>query len=573
MILALLFVSGIIFLSIKDRNDIDKQLVRVDRYIHDGEIDKAAGIVTKLGENISDRYSCYRVIKRAIKIGDILSDYNCFLSVSRESVELYPGNEDIQAYYIKALLKTGDYVLAGTLADKYLISNEFKPLLAETILYNENENRASMSMTQYIASRKEPVFFEYLANLLNDDSLMVNASLLWAKNGEIDKAYRLLSSLNDEYNSELMALLAYDSGRESEALIRLLDLPISDSIKYDNILLTADLFYLRENWSRSRFYYEKALDVDILNAAPYINIASIYLQSDSTKKSLSILENGIEKFDQKVAMLLNEIDSLKQQIGQSDGKEEKKLLKRLLIKKRESLVQVHLGYKELVLLAHYLYKDIESDKAIKVIDNYRRKFPNDIKIELLEMRESDLGTNSSLFIARLWKLLNKDIDNREVSEFMIWYLLGLENYADIELVLERSENRYPEQIWTEYYRGILSGLDGDYKSALKSFQLNNPGIDSWEILYNKGIIEMALSNSSEALTLFNKSIISINQLSYVNNRDIYLSKIKTKIAQVLISLNDIDEAIRVLNSAFELDPDNYSSDLLKSIHLNLQDSE
>lgn len=148
----------------------------------------------------------------------------------------------------------------------------------------------------------------------------------------------------------------------------------------------------------------------------------------------------------------------------------------------------------------------------------------------------------------------------------------MENYNDIELILERSEHRHPSEKWTNYYRGIVLGLRGEYKDSLNYFNSDNIDIDTWEVLYNKGIIEIALQNYPAALTLFNKSIISLNQINYINKRDIYLSQIKTKSAQVLIYLNDIDEAIRLLNSAFELDPNNYSSDLLKSIHLNLKEN-
>lgn len=469
-----------------------------------------------------------------------------------------------------ALIKTGDFESAYNTSLNQLVSTEFKPLLAEAILTYESNNIEEQSITEYIESRKDPAFFEYLANLLDDDKLMVNAGLLWAKNSEIDKAYSLLNTFPDKEYSELIALLAYDSGRKSESLIRLLELPINDSIKYDNVLLIADIFYMKENWSRSRYYYEKALDLNKLSAAPYINISSIYLEMDNIKQAITILENGIDIFKTEINSLSIQIENSNSDDG---NKEEQNLSARLKDKNRDDLNQLRDEYKELVLLGYFLYKEIGSDKAIKILEDYRREFPDDVKIELLEMRENNESSNPNKFIARLWTLLNRDIDNREVSEFLIWYLLGIENYEDIELVLERSEHRHSSENWTEYYRGILSGLNGEYKAALISFDYQNLELDSWEILYNKGIIEMALLNYPEALTLFNKSIISINQLGYLNNKDIYLSKIKTKIAKVLISLNDTDEAIRILNSAFELDPENYSADLLKSIHLNLKESE
>ncbi len=214
------------------------------------------------------------------------------------------------------------------------------------------------------------------------------------------------------------------------------------------------------------------------------------------------------------------------------------------------------------------------------MEEYKISFPDDVRVELLIMKNRNTTLLPEIFEAKLWKLLNDGSknrvdgsENRDVSEYLIWYLLGVENYNDIELVLERSENRYPESNWTGYYRGVLSGIRGDYSTALKYLNSKDLDIPNWELQYNRGLMEMARGNYPEAMTHFNKSLIGISNRSMLNNIDVYKSQIKTKIAQVLISLDDIDEAIRVLNSAIELDPNNYRSDLLKSIHLNIKDIE
>ncbi len=472
-----------------------------------------------------------------------------------------------------SLLKIGDYKKAHEIANNQLISNEFKPLLAQTILFNDNKSPETSTIVDYINSRKDPSFFEYLATLLDDRSLYVNSALLWAKAGEIEKAYKVTQKLSRDGIEELSALLTYDSGRQSEALVKLLELPLSESIKYNNILLIADIFYFKENYSRSRFYYEKAIELDVINSAPYMNISSIFIKGNNVKKAISFLENVVIELEQKLNTKLNLIDDLKGDLPTLTELEEIDLHKRRILQSEKDLKTIRAQYKELILLSYHLYKEIKSDNSIKILEDYRRLFPKDVKVELLYMKENNSKINPDLFIARLWQLLNTNSENREVSEFLVWYLLGVENYEDIELVLERSENRHQGHNWTEYYRAILSGLQGNYKIALEKFNSSELDVESWEILYNKGVIEMALLNYPQSLVLFNKSIIAINQKSFVNNRDKYLSQIKTKIAGVLINLNDTDEAIRILNSAFELDPDNYTSDLLKSIHIDLKESE
>ncbi len=562
----------LIIVTIKSSNNIEDKIVMVDTLIKDNQTDEATKLLNKISKKAPDRYSFYRLIKRSIEISEVTDDYQIMANITFAALNKFPGNEDLYAYYVMALLKTGKYSEAYNIAIDNLVSAEYKPLLAQSLLYFENKTPELLTILEYIESRKEPSFFEYLAHLLNNNELLIDAVLLWANNGEIEKAYTLLNEIK-EPNAELKALLAYDSGRESEALLKLLELPESDSIKYSNLLLIADIFFMKENWARSKFYYDKAIQVNKSGSAPYLNIASIYLKSDSIKKAILFLQNGIDDFDKNIQSIKLNIMNIEEDIENLTDINEKKLNEKLLDKAKGELKALSNDYKDIILLFYHLNKIINTDETVKILENYRENFEKDGKIELLYLKEQKEFLDPDLFESKLWKLLNEDIENRTVSEYLIWYLLGVENYKDINLVLERSKHRFPDENWTNYYYGILSGLNKDYSKAIEYFSMSDIDVSSWELLYNTGVIEMARKNYSEALTLFNKSIILLVQENFIDNRDKYLSQIKTKLAQVLISLNDTDEAIRVLNSAYELDPTNYTSDLLKSVYLNLQESK
>ncbi|OQY37516.1 MAG: hypothetical protein B6229_08335 [Spirochaetaceae bacterium 4572_7] len=249
-----------------------------------------------------------------------------------------------------ALLKNSMYKDAYDVANDNLLSTEFKSLLAQAVLFYESQSRESNSIVTYIKNRNDPVFFEYLATLLDNDDLLINSALLWANSGEIEKAFNLISSINRNSISQIQALLAYDSGRESEALVRLLELPESDSIRYDNILLIADLFYIKENWARSKFYYEKAIDIDVTNPLPYINISSIYRKISKLRQAIITLDTGIDTISSESVKLSDDIEDL---IDKSSGENtniELALSQRLLNKKREKLINLQNGYRDLVLL-------------------------------------------------------------------------------------------------------------------------------------------------------------------------------------------------------------------------------
>jgi len=571
--LSLLFLSGYLYLSFKNKNSIESQIIVIDSNIESGKLDKAIKLLSKASKNVPDRYSSYRLLKRSINIAESTSNYKVFLDVAFNIVNTFPGNEDLQAYYVMSLLKVGEYDKAKEVALDQLTSSEFKPLLAQTILFSDNKSQSDKDIIHYMEGRLDPSFFEYLASLLDDTSLYINSALLWAKNGELEKAYSLVSNLNSKNIEELISLLAYDTGRRSEALLRLLELPKSDSIKYTNILLIADLLYLKDNYPRSRFYYEKALELDVIDAKPFINITSIYRKLDDIKQAITFVDRGVSLFNKKIREKISSIDELKESSKSLSDPNEIKLSKTLLLQNQDDLTKLEFEYKKLVLLSYHLYKDVNSTSAIKILEDYRELFPNDVKIQLLYLRENNRTIDPAIYQARLWSLLNSDKNSKEVSEFLVWYYLGINDFDNINLILERSENRYPNQSWTKYYRGILEGLHGNYKEGIKLLSSRDIDVDEWELLFNRGILEMGQKNYSNAMELFNKSIIAINQKAYLKNRDVYLSKIKTKIAIVLITLNEVDEAIRVLNSAIELDPNNYTSDLLKSINIDLKESK
>lgn len=571
MVITLTLGIGYIYVSVKDKGDLLEEFSKVDEYISAQKYLKANNIISDLIKKIPDRYNCYKLLKRAIIIGEKTGKYELFLEVARTSAEKYSANQDLQAFYVMALLKNDKFSQAYEVASSNLTSNEFKPLLAQTVLYNDKSR--SKSIVEYVRERRDPSFYEYLAVTLNDASLLINSALLWAESGEIEKAYNLLKDYDREDIKECIALLAYDSGRDSESLVRLLDLPLSDSIKNYNTLLIADLFYVKENWSRSKYYYQSALDSNRENSAPYINLSSIYKINDNFKEASNILKGGIEHFKKLVKIHFDDIESLGYSLDEEKDSVERNITKRLITKRKNELENYRKSYRELVLMYYSINKDTLTDEAVKVLKEYKSLFKDDVRVELLIMKNQNRITSPEIFEAKLWKLLNKESDSKDVSEYIVWYLLGVGNYNDAELVLSRSENRYPHDKWTYYYRGIISGIQGDYTGALEYFNSEELDINGWKLMYNKAVVLMAMRKYPEALTSFNKSLIILNSDNLINNKNFYRSEIKTKIAQVLIHLNDIDEAIRVLNSAIELNPDNYKSDLLKSIHLNIKERE
>lgn len=571
MLFALILLLSILVyvLGRTKKTDISASIRKIDRLIDNQKYDKATKSISNFTKGELDRFNYYRLIKRAMIVSEDTNNFSSLLTVSNSASEVFKGEEGFYAYRVLALLKLGDVEEAYNIADRFLVSKEYKPLLAQATLFRDKRNKLA---SIYVFEKNDPVYYEYLANLLDDENLYINAALLWARQGEIEKAFSLLKPVDNEVTKEAIALLAYDSGRRSEALVRLLNLPESDSIKIYNLKLMADLFYFDENWSRSRYYYEKVLEIDPYNSDAYINLSSIMQKSDQIKQSLDLLKNGIAKMKEQSLIYVSEIEFSKDDLSETESAAKKGITQRSIDKKVDDLKVFKTQYRDLVLLYYSEIYNIDKKSAVKTLEEFRQIFPDDIKIDLLIMKNKNTLYVPKIYEAKLWDLLNKDDNNKEVSEYLIWYLLGLGNFDSVELVLDRYENRNSDSNWTNYYRAILLGINGDYQNGLdKLLELKSSFVSDWEIYYTKAILNIGLNKQTEAIELLNKSIISINQIDYLDNKNIYLSRIKTKIAEVLISLNDIDEAIRVLNNAYELNPDNYRSDLLRSINKNIKE--
>lgn len=296
------------------------------------------------------------------------------------------------------------------------------------------------------------------------------------------------------------------------------------------------------------------------------------MKNDQVKSSLDLLLSGIFIVKERVNLVKNEIESFRSSYENESDSAKKDLLYRTIQKKSGDLYLLGNDYRDLVLLYYTINFDIDSSSSVRVLEEYRRDFPDDLKVELLVIKNKNELYVPDIYEAKLWNLLNSGDNNREVAEYLVWYLLGLEDYNSVNLVLERVEHREDEYNWIFYYKAIISTLKGNYKDAQNYIdRVDSGAIKDWERFYTKGVIDMGSGNYTNSIENFNKSLISINQNNYVDNRDIYISEIKTKIAEVLLALNDVDEAIRMLNSAYELNPDNYRSDLLRSIHTSIRE--
>lgn len=561
----MIVTASVIFavISHKDNSDFTSLVRRIDLSIEERDISSLDDLFERAMDLTTDNYSVYQLIKRAIKTSEITGRYDLFLRISEFAAKTFSGNEDMQAYYVMALIKNREYKKASENASLYLKSREYRSLLAQAVILGEEDSSSGQDLVKLVKAREDSYFLEYLGELLDSQTLSYNAALLWAGEGEYLKAYHLVKYFEGEEYEEAAALLAHDAQRRGEALLRLLELPRTPGEKTYNTVLTGDLFFMDNNPERARFYYEKSIQEDpLFSHVPYVNLASLLFEQGQRRRAWSVLKGGIENFRQRILELIEEAKELKVSLdGESDG-DARALIERRLQTNRVQNSSYQLMYRKLVLLYYDSIIDSDKSEAVYAVNGYIDLFDEDVKVQLLSFKNSEESILPEKYRARLWDLFNRDMENREVIEYLIWYLAGTYDYQSALLVAERAENRGAGS-WINLYRGIIYCLMGLNDEALKSFnRIEEP---SWQLYYNKGIVQMITGLSEDAVASFNSAINELNQTGYLKMKNVYLSRIKTELAGIYLNMGKSEEGYRILDSAIELDNDNYRAVLMRRL--------
>jgi tetratricopeptide (TPR) repeat protein len=156
--------------------------------------------------------------------------------------------------------------------------------------------------------------------------------------------------------------------------------------------------------------------------------------------------------------------------------------------------------------------------------------------------------------AEAWRLLDRHYDNEDLYNWVSWLFLFQRNYSELKILLNRIENlRSNAQLappnWAGVSRAIQTMSEGDLETAENILRAIPVEEADWTVYANLGRNIEAQRSPSRALEQYNLAALK------TENPKIS-AKIQLRIAKCFFALGRPDEALRTLQYAMELDPEN-----------------
>jgi len=161
--------------------------------------------------------------------------------------------------------------------------------------------------------------------------------------------------------------------------------------------------------------------------------------------------------------------------------------------------------------------------------------------------------------AEAWLLLDRHYDNEELYKWVSWLFLFQRNYDELRILLNRVENLKLNGQWTPAYwtsthwvevcRSIELMFEGDIETAGNILRSIPAEEADWTVHANLGRNIEAQRSPSRAIEQYNLALLKTE--NYKTS-----AKIQFRIAKCFSALGRADEALRSLQYATELDPEN-----------------
>ncbi|MEW5817760.1 MAG: tetratricopeptide repeat protein, partial [Spirochaetota bacterium] len=219
--------------------------------------------------------------------------------------------------------------------------------------------------------------------------------------------------------------------------------------------------------------------------------------------------------------------------------------------------------KEVVLpLALFFIEQERYDEARQELDTYLAVNRKDPDTGLMYLQVQGAYQNPARYTAALWDLFNRNPENRIIGRYFGWYLLGLNDFGSLNILLKSSEESQGKEGWILFYRGVMEALTGNTETAIELLQQSYEAQPLWTTLYNlarlyllNGSYETAIEYLRQADTLY---ISKSRDLKKNPER----ADILIQIANAMYLLGKIEDAKRDLKYALDADPADIEGTLL-----------
>ncbi len=505
----------------------DESIEKAQSLVASGALHSAVEELERAAESATGRNDWYEILDKLHDICAITRDYASFRTAARDAHTAFKGDESLAALRAYGELRSGSYDRARDVVDQYLVgSTEWKPLIDEIHLTSDRSTRDDVERAarksgdpQQSRDRAEklpdidrdPGYLVSLAERFSDNRFLLDAALLYARQGKLDRSARMLSEIKNDF-PVASALILYDAERfdDSIELFSRLedDLSSSDSLIYADALLSTD------KPGRAVSAYEDFIESENdLSWIPYANTARYHRRRGDSDAARSAVESGKSVFPQSEEILLEEL--------------------RLEI------------------------ESSEQNAAVEMVGNFRERFPSSISAAYLDYELRKSGGSRTRLVSLLWEAYLSDPSEARAAWWLATLLRQSGNIPELDQLIGIYADNIGRDEWYRVNRAVVSVSEGRLEDAadlLHEAVLRNK---RWQHVYNRGLVDFEMRKLDSATESFRSVLLMIREENAVER-----AKVRVDLARVLREKGNTEGAAREATYALDLDSDSLEAYLL-----------
>ena len=530
LVISIIFVSVLLVFTIAYIFQIEKkttlreestEIAWIDRYIQNGYLQEAEKKILDLSRKDLSASSHIRLLKRAWQLtgsrsGDSPDSPDIVSGVLLEKTaenayKSYPARQDIAAVYLYALLRGNKIDEAQRVYAESEIERAMWPHITDEMQLHSGKESDKVGQMLKLSRNSDAADFIGTYRATGGSGFLLDAVLLLLEAGDLQQAYALMNeNTSDRFSPQFRFFLAYDSGHWENAL-QILEKYPQLFPKREEQLLKADLLMRRGLYNAARDVYRGASSAaDTTDWTAAYNLIYLDLHDDGSVND-SQSEEILEWAAGKNTPVIMDIAGLLMAYGQADAVQN--------------------------LLGGYLQGEVRPE------------------ITLLEESAKET-VNPERYSSILWRMASQE-ESPKYAVHLAWFLLGLEDYSELQSLIDYSRKRYGQQSWTDFFQGIIELYKKNYQEAADQFVRSYGENVHWCSAYNAAVAFMAGGKPEAALKQLELAELSADENGIV--------EVLLKRTELYIYRENYSAAETTLQEIRKYDPDNLQAALYRGL--------
>ncbi|MFP4365087.1 MAG: tetratricopeptide repeat protein [Spirochaetia bacterium] len=495
-------------------------IAQAQAHVRQGEYSDAQRMLSSLSPQ--NAHQTLVLLKTAYVLGNQNTNYRTMYEIAETGYDTYPGNRAIGALYAYSAVLNSRPESAFEVLEQHSDSLDLHPVFALAAVHSETDISGDLSspygalLSSVLSPNSENL--SIAAQEYPNPVLALDTAISYMYEGRPEAAFPWVSRFEQAY-PEAASVISYDAGEYTQALEILSDPELQIRDLPGPALLLADTLLKLDNHEEAMSIYEQMRSsYPEFSPVPYINSAVFLHSEGDAENAISVLQSGLEVFPAE---------------------------RSLIIISTKLLLQMELN-----------------DEAEMMISDYAESHLHDYTAQLLYLRTRSNAFSPEQYRGELWNLFNNDPGNRQIAEYLFWFLLGIRDFEGLRQGLNIYTNAMDETRWQLKYQAILEAEEGNLPGAIALLEELDTHNATWEIKYNLSLLYCSAGRYERAAELLRNGETIASRTLQTEDLSSVQSTIRTQLGKVLIHTGSSERARSELEYALELDHSNLRARLL-----------